>query len=116
MSYIGDTEEFLCANHRDYWVGRGLYKLNPRGQILGETGGILKLLFEGDEMRLVGIHGVGYNMSELIHLGQAYLHSEQTAFDIAEMLFNYPTLSDLYRHAAIMAIQARENKKTSFHS
>jgi NAD(P) transhydrogenase len=100
VSYIGETEEQLEEQGRPYVAGRGHYGMNPRGQIIGDTEGLLKLLFEAETARLVGVHIVGESASELIHIGQAYLHMQATAFDIAESLYNYPTLADLYRHAA----------------
>ena len=74
--------------------------MNPRGQIVGDTDGLLKLLFDAENGRLLGVHLVGDGASELVHIGQAYLNMEATAFDIAEAIYNYPTLADLYRHAA----------------
>jgi NAD(P) transhydrogenase len=103
VSYVGETEESLKEKGRAYVVGRGHYAMNPRGQIIGDTDGVLKLLFDAEGGRLLGAHIVGDSASELVHIGQAYLNMEATAFDIAESLFNYPTLSDLYRHAAMTA-------------
>jgi NAD(P) transhydrogenase len=100
VSYIGETEENLKEKGRAYVAGRGHYGMNPRGQIVGDTEGLLKLLFDAENGRLLGIHLVGDGASELVHIGQAYLNMEATAFDIAEAIYNYPTLADLYRHAA----------------
>ncbi len=58
-------------------------------------------------MRLLGVHIVGSTASELVHIGEAFMRSGATAMQIAETLFNYPTLSDLYRHAALKALAAR---------
>lgn len=55
-------------------------------------------------MKLLGAHLIGTNASELVHIGFAFLRSNATALQIAETLFNYPTLSDLYRHAALKAL------------
>jgi NAD(P) transhydrogenase len=104
VSYIGETEERVKERGIDYEVGRGLYRLNPRGQISGRTGGILKLIFERGSEKLLGVHIVGSYASELIHIGQAFLSSGGTASRIAETLYNYPTFSDLYRHAAYKAL------------
>jgi NAD(P) transhydrogenase len=103
VSYIGETEEQLAGRGIAYVAGRGNYALNPRGQILGDTEGLLKLLFEADTGRLVGVHIVGHSASELVHIGQAHLRAEATAEQIADQIYNYPTLSDLYRHAALTA-------------
>lgn len=104
VGYIGDSEETLRAAGQDVIVGRGLYAMNPRGQIMGDTGGLMKLLFDADTMELLGAHVVGSDAAELIHTGQAFLQARATATVIAETLFNYPTLSDLYRHAAMEAL------------
>ncbi len=109
VSYIGESEETLQERGAAYVVGRGIYEYNPRGQILGDTGGMVKLLFCEEEMTLLGVHVVGTGASELVHVGQAFMRSGATARDIAETLYNYPTLSDMFRHAAYEALQAKES-------
>jgi len=106
VSYVGETEESLAGRGVAYVVGRGNYDMNPRGQIIGDTEGMLKLLFEAPSMRLLGAHMIGHGASELIHIGQAFLRAGATAYQIAETPYNYPTLSDLYRHAALKALLA----------
>ena len=106
VSYIGASEDELRDRGADYVVGRGLFAKNPRGQVMGEQGGALKLIFDAGTTELLGAHIVGPGASELIHIGQVLLQTKSTAEQIAETLFNYPTLSDLYRHAALEAVQA----------
>ena len=65
---------------------------------------MLKLLFSAETLELLGAHIIGSGASELIHIAQAFLSTSATAVDIAETLYNYPTLSDLYRHAAHVAL------------
>jgi NAD(P) transhydrogenase len=103
VSTIGDTEEALMKSGVAYVAGRARYDMNPRGQIIGDAYGQLKLLFEAESLRLRGVHIVGTNASELVHIGQAFQRAGSTALQIAETLYNYPTLSDLYRHAALVA-------------
>ncbi len=103
VSFLGDTEEAMKEKGIDYIVGRGNYDLNARGQIIGAEG-LLKLVFEASTMKLRGIHIVGPNASELIHIGEAFLGSGADAMQVAETLYNYPTLSDMYRHAAVKAL------------
>jgi NAD(P) transhydrogenase len=110
VSYIGESEKSLLEKGTDFVVGRALYEFNPRGQISGDTEGLLKLLFETESGRLLGAHMVGHGASELIHIGQAFLNSGADASTIAETLYNYPTLSDLYRHAALEGLAARRRK------
>jgi NAD(P) transhydrogenase len=104
LAYVGATEESLIAKGVAYVTGRANYDKNPRGQISGATGGVLKLLFERPSLRLVGAHVVGSAASELVHVAEAFLRYGATATDIAELLYNYPTFSDMYRHAALKAL------------
>jgi len=113
ISYIGQTEEELQKKGIDYVAGNGKYEMNPRGQILGDTDGALKLLFETESLTLLGVHVIGTIASELVHIGQAFMKSRADAWQIAETLYNYPTLSDLYRHAALEAIAAKRHKTRS---
>lgn len=106
VSYIGETEEALRQQGLPYVVGRGHYEMNPKGQIVGASGGLVKLLFARETMRLAGVHIIGHTASELIHTGQAFLDSGADATHIAETLYNYPTFSDMYRHAALVALRA----------
>ena len=81
VSYVGETEEIARRTRAStYLVGRGNYDMNPRGQIIGDTEGMLKLLFEAPSMRLVGAHMIGHGASELIHIGQAFLRAGATAY------------------------------------
>ncbi len=108
VSYVGETEEMLKEKQIPYVAGRGHYEMNAKGQILGATGGIVKLLFERESLKLRGVHIIGHSASELIHTGQAFLDAGADASHIAETLYNYPTLSDMYRHAALVALLARD--------
>jgi NAD(P) transhydrogenase len=111
VSYIGETEESLTAKGIRYVAGRGHYAMNPKGQIVGAPGGVVKLLFEYETLTLVGVHIIGHTASELIHTGQAFLDANADATHIAETLYNYPTFSDMYRHAALVALRAREPRE-----
>ncbi len=111
VSYVGETEEKLKEKGVDYVVGRGHYGMNPRGQIIGDTEGLLKLLFDAATGKLLGVHIVGHTASELVHTGQAYLQMGATAQEIADTLSNYPTLSDMYRHAAQAAVGELRRRK-----
>jgi NAD(P) transhydrogenase len=104
LAYVGATEESLRARGADYVTGRANYDKNPRGTISGATGGVMKLLFERPSLKLAGAHVVGNAASEIIHVAEAFVRCGATAHDIAELLYNYPTLSDMYRHAAFKAL------------
>ena len=111
VAYVGATEEALQEQKLDYVAGRGDYAKNPRAQILGDSDGLLKLLFERPSLKLVGAHIVGTSASELVHIGEAFLHQGATASEIAETIYNYPTLSDMYRHAAVKALGEDRRRK-----
>ncbi len=104
LAYVGATEESLVERGADYVTGRAQYDKNPRGQISGATGGVMKLLFERPSLKLAGAHVVGNAASEIIHVAEAFIRHGATANDIAELLYNYPTFSDMYRHAALKAL------------
>ncbi|HKZ32949.1 MAG TPA: Si-specific NAD(P)(+) transhydrogenase [Vicinamibacteria bacterium] len=111
VAYVGATEEALVERKVDYVAGRGDYAKNPRAQILGDSDGLVKLLFEWPSLQLVGAHVVGTSASELVHIGEAFLHQGATANEIAETIYNYPTLSDMYRHAAVKALAEDRRRK-----
>jgi NAD(P) transhydrogenase len=111
VSYIGDTEEMLRERKIPYVAGRGHYEMNPKGQIVGAPGGLVKLLFDRETLELRGVHIIGHTASELIHTGQAFLDAGADATHIAETLYNYPTFADMYRHAALVALLARERRE-----
>jgi len=100
VSMVGETEEALTASGQSYLVGRASYRINPRAEILGDTSGLVKLLFDPDDQRVLGVHVVGEQASELIHLGQACMHFGGTLDFFIQTVFNFPTLSDLYKYAA----------------
>jgi NAD(P) transhydrogenase len=99
-SMAGETEEQLIARGADYVTGHASYKDNARGLIIGEEYGLLKLLFEKDSRKLLGIHIIGEQATELIHTGMIALASGASADVFMHFCFNYPTLSELYKHAA----------------
>ena len=107
VSMAGATEESLTAEGVDYVVGRATYSGNARGQIIGEGAGLLKLLFARDDMRLLGVHLIGEQASELVHIGLTALLTEGTADLFIQTCFNYPSLSDAYKYATYDALGRR---------
>ncbi len=106
-SMVGETEESLKEKQIDYLVGRARYMDNPRGQIIGDETGFLKLLFRRDDLRLLGVHIVGEHATEVVHIGLMALLAEADAEIFNRACFNYPTLGDLYKYAAYDAIVQR---------
>lgn len=107
-SMVGETEEALKSKGVDYVVGRARYVDNPRGQIVGDENGLLKLIFARDDMRLLGVHVVGEQATELVHIGLAVMMSGSGAELLNRTCFNYPTLGDLYKYATYEAMLKRD--------
>jgi NAD(P) transhydrogenase len=103
MSVIGQTEDELKAARIPYESGIARFRETSRGQILGLREGLLKLLFHLEDHRLLGVHIVGEGATELIHIGQAVLaHGGKLEFFV-NATFNYPTLAEAYKVAALDA-------------
>jgi NAD(P) transhydrogenase len=100
ISMVGESEDSLSLNGQEYLVGRASYRSNPRGQIMGDTAGLLKLLFSPEDQKLLGVHIIGERACELIHIGQACMYFEGTLDFFIQNVFNFPTLSDVYKYAA----------------
>jgi NAD(P) transhydrogenase len=100
MSMIGKTEEQCLKSGTDYEVGRAYYRNSSRGQIIGDTAGMLKLIFDPADRTILGIHMVGESASELIHTGMMVMQLNGTIDTFVQTVFNYPTLGDIYKHAA----------------
>ena len=107
ISMAGETEESLQKQGIDYVAGRAYYAANSRGQIIGDGGGLLKLLFARDDLRLLGVHLVGEQASELVHICLTALLLEATADLFIQTCYNYPTLSETYKYATYDALGRR---------
>jgi NAD(P) transhydrogenase len=100
ISAVGETEESCTEKGIDFAVGRARYANNVRGQIIGDSAGLLKLLFAKSDKRLLGVQIIGDTATELIHLGMMALESKMTIDVFIDFVFNYPTLSEMYKYAA----------------
>ena len=100
ISFIGKTEEQLTAEDVPYEVGMAYYRETARGQILGDTTGRLKLIFHRDTHAVLGVHIIGEEASELVHIGQAVMVLGGTVDYFIDNVFNYPTLAECYKVAA----------------
>ncbi|HXH21348.1 MAG TPA: Si-specific NAD(P)(+) transhydrogenase [Dehalococcoidia bacterium] len=100
VSKLGLSEEEAAAAGREAVVGRGYYRENARGQIAGDTGGMVKLVFERETRELLGVHIIGQGASELVHVGQACMYYKGTIDYFIDSVFNFPTLTDVYKYAA----------------
>lgn len=100
LAQAGLTEESCREQQRPYLVGRAAYENNPRGQIIGDKSGMLKLIFSPEDKRLLGVHHIGEQASELVHIGAQVLAAGGTIDSFIEAVYNYPTLADIYKYAA----------------
>jgi len=100
ISAVGETEESCREKKIEFAVGRAKYANNARGQIIGDFAGMLKLIFRRDNKQLLGVQILGESATELIHLGMAVLEAGGTIDTFIELVFNYPTLSEMYKYAA----------------
>ena len=103
MSMVGLTEQELTADKIPYEVGVARLRETARGQIMGLHEGILKILFSLEDRRVLGVHILGEGATELIHIGQATLVLGGTLDYFIENVFNYPTLAEAYKVAALDA-------------
>jgi len=104
ISMVGLTEEELTTQGVPYEVGKAQYREIARGQIIGDTTGLLKLVFHRELRDLLGVHIIGENASELVHIGQAVLAFGGTLDYFIDTVFNYPTLAECYKTAAFDGI------------
>jgi len=103
MSVVGKTEEQLRDEGIAYETGSARFRETSRGQILGLREGLLKLLFDLKDRKLLGVHIVGEGATELVHIGQAVLTLGGTLDYFIDSVFNYPTLAETYKIAALDA-------------
>ena len=104
ISYVGQNEEELTKNAVPYQIGKASYRETSRGLIIGDTHGMLKLLFDSTSRKLLGVHIIGTNASDLVHIGQAVMNLGATIDYFVENIFNYPTLAECYKVAALNGI------------
>jgi NAD(P) transhydrogenase len=100
ISFIGKTEEQLTGEDVPYEVGLAYYRETARGQIRGDTTGRLKLIFHRDTRKVLGVHIIGEDAAELVHIGQAVMTLGATIDYFIDTVFNYPTLAECYKVAA----------------
>jgi NAD(P) transhydrogenase len=103
LSAVGEPEHVLTARRVPYESGVARYREIARGHILGDDSGFLKLLFHRQDHRLLGVHAVGTGATELIHIGQAVLGLGGGLDYFLSTAFNYPTLTECYKVAALDA-------------
>jgi NAD(P) transhydrogenase len=104
ISMVGRNEDDLTRDGIPYEMGVARYREIARGQIIGDTVGMLKLLFHSETRELLGVHVIGEGATELVHIGQAVMaHGGKLDYFI-DTVFNYPTLAECYKVAALAAL------------
>jgi NAD(P) transhydrogenase len=103
ISMVGRTERELTDANIPYEVGKASYREIARGQILGDDTGMMKLLFHTDTRELLGVHIIGTGATELVHIGQAVMANGGGMDYFVNTVFNYPTLAECYKTAALDA-------------
>ena len=104
ISTVGRNEEELTGQGVPYAVGKAQYREIARGQIIGDSTGLLKLIFHLDTRELLGAHIIGEGASELVHIGQAVMAFGGPIDYFVNTVFNYPTLAECYKTAAFDGI------------
>jgi NAD(P) transhydrogenase len=104
ISYVGRTEDELTEQSVPFEVGVSRYRELARGAILGDSYGMLKLLVHAESRELLGVHVFGTNATELVHIGQTVMGCGGTVDYLVDAVFNYPTLAESYKVAALDAM------------
>jgi NAD(P) transhydrogenase len=113
ISMVGRNEEELTRDGVPYESGIARYREIARGQLIGDTVGMLKLLFHSDTQELLGVHCIGEGATELIHIGQAVMALGGKLDYFVDTVFNYPTLAECYKVAALAALNKFSGNGTS---
>ena len=113
ISTIGISEEEAREKAIPYECGVARFRETSRGHIMGIGSGFLKMLFSLETRRLLGVHIVGEGATELIHIGQAVLNLEGSLEYFVENTFNFPTLAEAYKVAALDAWNRMPKEQSS---
>lgn len=100
ISMVGLSEDTCKAEEIPYLVGRSYYEKSPRGQVIGDMSGMLKLVFSPTDKKLLGAHHIGELASELVHIGAQVMADGGTIDAFIHAVYNYPSLADSYKYAA----------------
>ena len=101
ISMIGQTEQELTSAGIPYEIGVARYEEIAKGQIVGDETGMLKLLFHPETLKVLGVHAIGENATEIIHIGQMLMALDGTIEFFRDSVFNYPSFAEAYKVAAL---------------
>ncbi len=105
ISMVGQNEEQLTEARVPYEVGMARFSEIARGQIAGDHSGMLKLLFHRETRKLLGVHVIGESATEIVHIGQAVMALGGTIDYFRDTVFNYPTMAECYKVAALDGLE-----------
>ncbi len=108
IALVGLTEEACADQGIPYLCGRAFYQNNARGQIIGDTSGMIKLIFSPTDGQLLGAHLIGELASELVHIAAQVLGQGGGLHSFIDTVFNFPSLSDLFKYAAYDGLGAQQ--------
>lgn len=109
ISMVGKNEQQLTQEQVPYEVGMARYEELARGQMLGGVPGFLKIIFCPNTLKILGVHAIGEGATEIIHIGQVVMSTGGTLEYFRNAVFNYPTLAEAYRVAALNGLRKIEN-------
>jgi NAD(P) transhydrogenase len=115
ISMVGLSEDDCLKKNLPYLAGYAYYENNARGQIIGDLSGMLKLIFSPDDKKLLGVHLIGEMASELVHLGAQVIAASDTIDSFIHTVYNYPSLSDIYKYAAYDGLGKLNRYQTFLH-
>jgi NAD(P) transhydrogenase len=104
ISYVGRTEEELTEAAVPYVVGIAWWRELAKAMMMGEEDGLLKLLVSPEDRRLLGVHVIGQQATDLVHIGQALMDRDGALDFLVSAVFNYPTLAEAYKVAGLDAL------------
>ncbi|HLI59301.1 MAG TPA: Si-specific NAD(P)(+) transhydrogenase [Solirubrobacteraceae bacterium] len=104
ISYVGRTEEELTEASIPYVAGVAWWRELAKAMMLREEDGLLKILVSPEDRRLLGVHVIGTQATDLVHIGQALMDREAGLDFLVSAVFNYPTLAEAYKVAGLDAL------------
>ncbi len=112
IATVGESEESLTRKELPYEIGSSSFRINPRGQILGDSDGFVKVIFHPEDRRLLGVTIVGESACELIHVGMTVIAYGGSLDFFIQAAFNFPSLADAYKYAAYDGLQRLQRRIT----
>jgi NAD(P) transhydrogenase len=110
IATVGESEESLLARGVPFQVGRANFATSARGQMIGDVHGFVKLLFDPQTQRMLGVTIVGEGACELIHVGMTVIALEGTLDFFIQAAFGFPSLGEMYKYAAYDGLQQLQRR------